>query len=243
MPVVDPEADSADVIEEALGEVLGDEEEEMVEDRFIAKVRGVRVEEVRRARGKRGFGPMQRFVLKVKAVGARGPVVVAPAPAPAPASASASAQAPAGARVGARAGARSGTRAGTRASAAQVPALPQAPSRSAPVLTNAQPASTILMTDAEAALALTNDQEGTQVLMEELRAGGDINDLDDSADMYNWIVGSVGTREMTVAEAALAVTNMRSGTSVTMEDLRTARELVDLWDCEDTFVWTVGNVD
>lgn len=79
--------------------------------------------------------------------------------------------------------------------------------------------------------------------MEELRATGEIDDLDYSTDTYHWTVGGVGTRELTVAEAALAMTNMQAGTRVTMDDLRTSREMVDLWDCEDTFTWTVGNVE
>lgn len=240
VPAPDPDLDSEDerdaAIEDALGGVLGEEEEEMVEDRFIAKVRRVEVEEVRKARGKGRLNPMQRFVMKVKAVGARGPVVNEPEPA--------AGRAQAGTSAGASAGARKGTRAGTRARASEhVPARPQVPSRSAPVLANAQPAATTEMTAAEAALALTNQQEGTQVLIEELRAQGDINDLDDDADMYDWVVGSVSTREMTIAEAALAMTNIQAGTSVTMDDLRTAREMVDLWDCEDVYVWTVGNVE
>ena len=45
---------------------------------------------------------------------------------------------------------------------------------------------------------------------------------------------------LTVAEAALLLTNAQSGTNVTMADLRTARLMVGLWDCEDRFEWTVG---
>ena len=48
---------------------------------------------------------------------------------------------------------------------------------------------------------------------------------------------------MTVAEAALVLTNAQAGTNVTMEDLRTARLMVDLWDNEDVYEWTVGNFE
>ena len=113
----------------------------------------------------------------------------------------------------------------------------------APIPRDVQPGTTRVMTAAEAALALTNEQAGTDVLMEELRAGGDIDDLDHYPDTYRWTVGKVATRELTIAEAALVLTNVQAGTNVTMEDLRTARKMVDLWDCEDTFVWTVGNVE
>ena len=104
------------------------------------------------------------------------------------------------------------------------------------------PGTTVEMTAAEAALVLTNERAGTHVIMEELRAAGEIDDLDFSTDTYHWTVGGVNTRELTVAEAALIMTNMQAGTSVTMDDLRTSREMVDLWDCEDTYTWTVGNV-
>ena len=49
------------------------------------------------------------------------------------------------------------------------------------------------------------------------------------------------TRVLTAAEAALALTNEQAGTSVTMEDLRTAGGFDSLGDNEDTYRWTVGN--
>ena len=95
------------------------------------------------------------------------------------------------------------------------------------------------MTAAQAALALTNSQLGTNVTMNDLRT---VSEIQDNGDMYNWSVGTIHTRQLTVAEAALILTNMQAGTNVTMQDLRTAREMVDLWDDEDIFEWTVGNV-
>ena len=67
-------------------------------------------------------------------------------------------------------------------------------------------------------------------------------------DTYNWtvVVGSVAPPRrqlLTVEEAALKLTNMQAGTAFTMRDLRTARQMVDLWDDEDVFEWTVGNVE
>lgn len=114
-----------------------------------------------------------------------------------------------------------------------------------PVVINTQPGTTRELTVAEAALALTNGQAGTNVMMEDLRTEKDVEYLqeDDDGDKYRWTVGNVNTRELTVAEAALVLTNLQAGTNVTMEDLRTAREMVDLWDNEDTFQWTVGNVE
>ena len=117
------------------------------------------------------------------------------------------------------------------------------------------------MSVAEAALAFTNEQMGTSVTMEDVENVGDLEALveSDRGEEFPWTVGlrhgeegEVGGREsmfkegeedrrtLTVAEAALVLTNMREGTGVTMEDLRTARDLVGLWDCEDRFVWTVG---
>ena len=116
-----------------------------------------------------------------------------------------------------------------------------------PAFTDMQPGTTSeLLTVAEAALALTNAQAGTRVTAGDLR-GRRIREMmmeEDDEVKYRWTVGrrEERTRELTVAEAALVLTNMRAGTRVTMEDLRTARVLVDLWDCADTFEWTVGNV-
>lgn len=110
------------------------------------------------------------------------------------------------------------------------------------VLTNLQPGMTRELTVAEAALVLTNKQVGTKVTMEDLRTSDERKHLEDSKETYRWTVGSVDTRNLTVAEAALVLTNMQAGTNVTMQDLRTARDMVDLWDNEDTFQWTVGNV-
>lgn len=109
----------------------------------------------------------------------------------------------------------------------------------AQVFTGVRPGVVRELTVAEAALLVTNLQLGTEVTMGDLGAG---REMEGGEDMYRWVVGGVEMRELTVAEAALVITNMQVGTSVTMEDLRTAREMVDLWDAEDTFQWTVGNV-
>ncbi|CAF9939479.1 MAG: hypothetical protein ALECFALPRED_008146 [Alectoria fallacina] len=116
----------------------------------------------------------------------------------------------------------------------------------APAFVDMQPGTTTReLTVAEAALALTNEQAGTRVTMGDLRGTREMEE--DDKVRYRWTV--VGrrrveeTRELTTAEAALVLTNMRAGTSVTMEDLRTARVMVDLWDNADTFRWTVGNVE
>ena len=109
-----------------------------------------------------------------------------------------------------------------------------------------QPSITQELTAAGAALALTNEQQGTIVTMEDLRTvrgvenSGDDNDEEDT---YRWTVGDVHGRELTAAEAALVLTNVQAGTDVTMQDLKTSRLMVDLWDSEDTFEWTVGNVE
>ena len=194
-------------------EVLDDEgEARVMEDAFIAKVRGVQVAEVaaeRRTRARAGTrrgNKMQAFANKVRAVKAR--------------------------------------RASKDAAAAAAAA--------GPALTDMQPGTTSELTVAEAALALTNAQAGTRVTAGDLR-GGRIREMmmeedEDDEVKYRWTVGrrrrrgEERTRELTVAEAALVLTNMRAGTKVTMEDLRTARVLVDLWDCADTFEWTVGNI-
>lgn len=109
----------------------------------------------------------------------------------------------------------------------------------AQVFTGVRPGVVRELTVAEAALLVTNLQMGTGVTMGDLGAG---REMEGGEDMYRWVVGGVEMRELTVAEAALVITNMQVGTSVTMKDLRTAREMVDLWDAEDTFQWTVGNV-
>ncbi len=126
-----------------------------------------------------------------------------------------------------------------------VPAV-AAPSSSAPASAptpapiSMQPSTARELTTAQAALALTNAQTGTNVTMDDLRT---VREIGDDEDTYPWTVGICDTRELTVAEAALLVTNMQAGTDVTMQDLRTAREMVDLWDNADTFQWTVGNVE
>lgn len=96
------------------------------------------------------------------------------------------------------------------------------------------------LTAAEAALALTNAQAGTRVAAGDLRRVGGMEALWEGGEKFLWAVGGEGGRELTVAEAALVLTNMRAGTNVTVEDLRVARVMVDLWDCEDTFLWEVG---
>lgn len=113
---------------------------------------------------------------------------------------------------------------------------PQAPV-SVPNPTTMQPGTTIEMTVAQAALALTNSQTGTDVTMEDLKT---VSKIEDNQDTYTWTVGGDDVRELTVAEAALILTNMQTGTNLTMQDLRTAREMVDLWDNEDVYPWVVG---
>lgn len=182
----------ADALAGADGESdLDDGDAKAFEDAFVAKVRGVEVEDVAAARVAPALTKMQVFVKKVRSVKEREAVVAPPAAAE-------------------------------------------------PVLANLQPGTTRELTVAEAALALTNGQVGTNVTMEELMAGRE-REVDEVK--YRWTVGNVDTRELTVAEAALVLTNMQAGTNVTMEDLRRAREMVDLWDSEDTYQWTVGNVE
>ena len=131
----------------------------------------------------------------------------------------------------------------------------------APFLSYMLPGTVREMSVAEAALAITNEEMGTSVTMEDVEDVGELEALleSDPGEEFPWTVGfrhgeegAKGGREsiykegeedrrtLTVAEAALVLTNMREGTSVTMEDLRTARDLVGLWDCEDRYVWTVG---
>lgn len=118
----------------------------------------------------------------------------------------------------------------------RAPASGRAP---APALnpTTMQPGTTIELTVAQAALALTNSQTGTDVTMEDLKT---VSEIEDNQDTYKWTIGGDDVRELTVAEAALILTNMQTGTDLTMQDLRTAREMVDLWDNEDVYPWVVG---
>lgn len=131
-------------------------------------------------------------------------------------------------------------RAAKRAPAKRVGRPPkrlQAPA-AVPSPSTMQPGSSIDLTVAQAALALTNSQTGSAVTMEDLKTVSEIDE--DNADAYRWTVGGDDVRELTAAEAALILTNMQSGTDFTMRDLRTAREMVDLWDNEDVYPWVVG---
>lgn len=130
-------------------------------------------------------------------------------------------------------------RAAKRAAARPVAPPPLPPRAPAPVPnpTTMQPGTTIELTVAQAALALTNSQIGTDVTMEDLQT---VSEIEDNQDTYKWTVGGDDVRQLTVAEAALILTNMQSGTDLTMQDLRTAREMVDLWDNEDVYPWVVG---
>ena len=119
------------------------------------------------------------------------------------------------------------------------PGAPASGRAPAPALnpTTMQPGTTIELTVAQAALALTNSQTGTDVTMEDLKT---VIEIEDNQDTYKWTIGGDDVRELTVAEAALILTNMQTGTDLTMQDLRTAREMVDLWDNEDVYPWVVG---
>ncbi len=189
------------------------EDERALEDAFIAKVGGVEVEKVSAARGRRGAVDMQAFVRKVRGIpGRRSTVAAGRAVTSVPAMAASSSSGP-----------------------------PSAPAPApAPAPMSMQPTTARELTTAQAALALTNAQAGTNVTMDELRT---VREIGDDEETYLWTVGICDTRELTVAEAALLVTNMQAGTDVTMQDLRTAREMVDLWDNADIFQWTVGNVE
>lgn len=243
--LADPEAPESDPdwdTEEPSSPELEEEEERAVEDAFIAKVSGVDVAAVMLARAAPVYPDARAFVQKVRAVGAReeeeeeeegaaGGDAVAPGVT--------GRQARANRRLAAAAAAEAPvltdrkTRAATRSTkAAEVPAV-----------STMRPGTTRALTAAQAALALTNEQEGTEVTMEDLRTVRGMEHLGESEDTYLWTVGDVRTRELTVAGAALVLTNMRAGTDVTMQDLKTSRQMVDLWDCEDTFEWTVGNVE
>ncbi len=214
--LADPEAPFSDSEWETVIDVSPEtdsEDERALEDAFIAKVGGVEVEKVSAARGRRGAVDMQAFVRKVRGIPGRKPTVAAGrAVTAAPAVAASSSSGPPS-------------------------SLPSAP---APAPMSMQSGTARELTTAQAALAVTNAQAGTNVTMDELRTAREIGDDEET---YPWTVGICDTRELTVAEAALLVTNMQAGTDVTMQDLRTAREMVDLWDNADIFQWTVGNVE
>ena len=198
---------------------MDEHEEDYIEDSFIAKVKGMDVAKVKDARVvKRARADMQAFAKKVRTVRGR-PRLTAAKRAVSPRLASPS-------RAAAEADAADAARAAARAST-PTPSLPPM-----------QPGTTTELTIAQAALALTNGQTGTDVTMEDLKT---VMEIEDDGETYTWAVSRSETRELTVAEAALVLTNMQAGTDVTMQDLRTAREMVDLWDNEDVFQWTVGN--
>ncbi len=201
--LADPQASWSDSDWDTITDHTSDtdtEDEEALEDAFIAKVRGVQTKEVAAVRGAPVvLNRMQAFVMKVRAVKERESKAAAAAAASA-------------------------------------------------VFNSMQPGAVRELTVAEAALALTNRQAGTCVTREDLRRGREMEDLErdleeDLEDTYRWTVGGVATRELTVAEAALVLTNVQAGTNLTMEDLRIGRVMVDLWDNADTFRWTVGNVE
>ena len=201
-----------------------DEDQKAIEDATIGKVRGIHPDNVTDARPRRARPPPSAPAptKKAKIVKKRGPV----------------------------AGKRKGN-AKKRSDVVQP----------APFLSYMLPGTVREMSVAEAALAFTNEQMGTSVTMEDVE---DVSELEalvgsDLGEEFPWTLGVRGGEEqaeggrvsmfkegeedrrtLTVAEAALVLTNMREGTSVTMEDLRTARDLVGLWDCEDRYVWTVG---
>ena len=201
---------------------LDEEEEKGIEDDFIAKIKGVEIERVKDARvAKRARVDMQEFAKKVRAVRGRKPKLTV--------------------ATGVRRRRRSPSlaspsRAAAAADAADAAAAAEAAAAALPTV---QPGMNLELTTAEAALALTNSQMGTNVTMEDLSP---VMEVKDDGDTYIWSVGKVEKRELTVAEAALVLTNMQAGTNLTMQDLRTAREMVDLWDNEDVFQWTVGNI-
>ena len=197
--LADPQASWSDSDWDTITDHTSDtdtEDEEALEDAFIAKVRGVQTKEVTAVRGTPVvLTRMQAFVMKVRAVKER-----------------------------------------------------ESKAAAAAFFNSMQPGAVRELTVAEAALALTNRQAGTRVTREDLRRGREMEDLErdleeDLEDTYRWTVGSVATRELTVAEAALILTNMQAGTNLTMGDLRIGRVMVDLWDNADTFRWTVGNVE
>ena len=244
--------------------------ENYIEDSFIAKVRGAKVGKVKDARdAKRTRTDMQAFAKKVRTVRERILKRRAPKRAVSPPLASPS-------RAAAEADAADAAREAALAST-PTPALPPMQpgttreltvAQAALALTNSQTGTNVTMEDlktfteiendeetytwgvlktetrkltvAQAALALTNSQMGTNVTMEDLKT---VTEIEDDEETYTWGVSKTETREMTVAEAALVLTNAQAGTDVTMQDLRTARLMVDLWDNEDVYEWTVGNFE
>ena len=199
--------------------------ERYVEDNFIAKVKGVELKKVMDARvAKRRLG-MQAFAKKVRTVRGRATERTAARRAVSPDLASPS-------RAAAEADAADAARAAALAAEAASSPTPTPPPT--------EPGITRELTVAQAALALTNSQTGTNVTMEDLQT---VMDIEDDEETYTWGVSGTETRELTVAEAALVLTNMQAGTDVTMQDLRTARLMVDLWDNEDVYQWTVGNFE
>lgn len=204
--------------------------ENYIADSFIAKVRGEGLEKVKGARVAKRRADMQAFARTVRTVrGRRGPRLRLTAPrrpVSPPLASPSRAAAEADAADAARALERTRTRAPTPT---QTPAVPPM-----------QPGTTRELTVAQAALALTNSETGTNVTMEDIKA---VMEIEDDEETYTWGLLRTETRELTVAEAALLMTNMQAGTDLTMQDVRTARLMVDLWDDEDVFQWTVGNLD
>ena len=214
----DPVSDSDWETQAPSSPEMDEQTESYIEDNFIAKVRGVELGKVKGARvAKNARADMQAFTQKVRTVRGRPRNRTAAKRAVSPPLASPS-------RAAAEADAADAARALARA---QTPALPPT-----------QPRTTRELTVAQAALALTNNQTGTNVTMEDLKT---VMEIEDDEETYTWGVSGTETRELTVAEAALVLTNMEAGTDLTMQDVRTARLMVDLWDNEDVFQWTVGN--
>ena len=215
--------------------------ERYVEDNFLAKVKGVELKKVMDARVvKRRLG-MQAFAKKVRTVRGRATQRTAAKRAVSPPLASPSrAAAEADAADAARAAARAADAADAADAARAAARAAEAASSPTPTLSPMEPAITRELTVAQAVLALTNSQTGTNVTMEDLKT---VMDIEDDEETYTWVVSGTETRELTVAEAALVLTNMQAGTDVTMQDLTTARLMVDLWDNEDVYQWTVGNFE
>ena len=204
---------------------MDEQVESYVEDNFIAKVRGVELKKVVDARvAKRARVDMQAFAKKVRTVRGRASNRTAAKRAVSPPLASPS-------RAAAEADAADAARAAARASTPTPTPSPPPPM---------QPGTTRELTVAQAALALTNSQTGANVTMEDLKT---VTEIEDDEETFTWLVSGTETRELTVAEAALMLKNMQMGTDLTMQDLRTARQMVDLWDNEDVYQWTVGNFE
>ena len=204
--------------------------ENYIADSFIAKVRGDALEKVKAARVAKRRAEMQAFIRQVRTVsrrrGSRLRLTAPTRPVSPPLASPSRAAAEADARDAARALERERERTSTPT---PTPARPPIP-----------PGTTRELTIAQATLALTNSQMGTNVTMEEAKT---VMEIEDDEETYTWGVPRVKTRELTVAEAALVFTNMQMGTNLTMEDVRTARLMVDLWDDEDVYQWTVGNME